>query len=168
MKFTASFVPLVFASLAASTSLFSSSQTILSDDDLKVPGENPLKFCQNSDSYTLTINRVDLTPNPPLPSVPSYALIGGANCDLSGKTLSITAQGNFTAKVCEGASINISVKYGLITLIRQTANLCEQIKNVGMECPLDGIMSLSKDVDLPGIIPSVGDVYYLVPFPRVC
>lgn len=70
MKLTASFLPLVFASLAASTSLFSSGQTILVDDDLNVPGENPLKFCQNPDRYTLTISGVDLTPNPPLPSVP--------------------------------------------------------------------------------------------------
>ncbi|MCJ1422660.1 Phosphatidylglycerol/phosphatidylinositol transfer protein [Sticta canariensis] len=148
MKFTASFLPLVFTSLAASTSLFSGSQTILSDDDLNVPGENPLKFCQNSDRYTLTISGVDLTPNPPLP----------------GKTLNISAQGNFTTEVCNGAFINLSVKYGLITLIRQTADLCEQIKNVGMECPLDGVMSLSKDVDLPSIIPSgsynvLADVY---------
>ena len=63
--------------------------------------------------------------------------------------------------MCDGAFINLSVKYGLITLIRQTADLCEQIKNVGMECPLDGVMSLSKDVDLPSIIPSVSDVTIL-------
>lgn len=75
MKFTATFLPLLVASLAASTSLFSGSQTILADDDLDVPGENPLKFCNNIDKYTLTINYVDLTPNPPVRSVPRIILL---------------------------------------------------------------------------------------------
>lgn len=148
MKFTATFLALLFASLAASTSLFGSSQTILADDDVDVPGKNPLKFCQANDNYLLTIDFVDLTPNPPLP----------------GKTLTIKAAGNFTAEVAEGAYINLSVKYGLITLLRQQADLCEQMKNVDEECPLDGEKVLTKDVELPSRIPPgsysvLADVY---------
>lgn len=75
MKFTATFLALLFASLAASTSLFGSSQTILADDDVDVPGENPLKFCQKNDYYLLTIDFVDLTPNPPSPSAPFISLL---------------------------------------------------------------------------------------------
>lgn len=83
MKFPAAFLPLLFASLTTSTSLFSSSQMILADEDLDVPGENPLKFCQKTDGYSLTINYVDLTPNPPLPSVPPSYLYSLQSAPLS-------------------------------------------------------------------------------------
>ncbi|MCJ1470804.1 Phosphatidylglycerol/phosphatidylinositol transfer protein [Pseudocyphellaria aurata] len=148
MKFTVALLPLLFASVTTSISLFSGSQMILADDGHDVPGKNPLRFCQNEDKYSLTINYVDLSPNPPLP----------------GKTLTIKASGNFTAEVVEGAYINLSVKYGLITLLRQQADLCEQMKNVDEECPLDGEKTLTKDVELPARIPPghysvLADVY---------
>ena len=62
------------ASLAAYTSarfldpqafLGNDAQDISSTDDLKVPGENPLNFCTAPDSWILTIENVDLSPNPP-------------------------------------------------------------------------------------------------------
>lgn len=92
----------------------------------------------------------------------SYSSTNGSNCNLSGKTLTIKAAGNFTAEVVEGAYINLSVKYGLITLLRQQADLCEQMKNVDEECPLDGQKVLTKDVELPSRIPPVSDVGYLI------
>lgn len=50
--------------------------------------------------------------------------------------------------------MKLQVKYGLITIIRQTADLCDTVKNVDLECPLDeGETKLSKDVDLPKQIP---------------
>jgi hypothetical protein len=50
--------------------------------------------------------------------------------------------------------VHLSVKYGLITIIRQTADLCDTVKNVDLECPIKkGEMSLTKDVDLPKQIP---------------
>lgn len=73
----------------------------------------------------------------------------------SGKTLTIEAKGNFTEKVEDGAYINLSVKYGLIRLINQRADLCEQMKNVDEECPLSGEKTITKDVDLPKEIPPV-------------
>lgn len=37
-------------------------------DDLRVPGESPLEFCDaDRDHDLLTIDKVDLSPNPPLP-----------------------------------------------------------------------------------------------------
>ncbi len=74
----------------------------------------------------------------------------------SGKTLTIEAKGNFTEEIEEGAYINLSVKYGLIRLINQRADLCEQMKNVDEECPLSGEKTITKDVDLPKEIPPVG------------
>ena len=73
----------------------------------------------------------------------------------SGKTLTIKAHGNFTEVVEEGAYMNLQVKYGLITLIKQTADLCEQMSNVDEECPLSGEKTITKDVELPTTIPPV-------------
>lgn len=37
------------------------------DGDLKVPGVNPLMYCADPAENLLTIEKVDLSPNPPLP-----------------------------------------------------------------------------------------------------
>ena len=68
MKLTTALLPLFFSSLATSSSLsfFGSDQQVL-DEDFDVPGDNPLKFCGKNDEYILTLNNVDLEPNPPLP-----------------------------------------------------------------------------------------------------
>lgn len=150
MKLTTTLLTLFLSSLATSSSLsfFGSEQQVL-DEDLKVPGDNPLEFCGKSDDFILTINNVDLDPNPPLP----------------GKTLTIEAKGNFTEEVEEGAYLVLVVKYGLIRLINQQADLCEQMKNnVDEECPLIGDKTITKDVNLPKEIPPgrysvLADVY---------
>lgn len=50
--------------------------------------------------------------------------------------------------------MHLSVKYGLITIIRQTADLCDTVKNVDLECPIKkGELALTKDVELPKQIP---------------
>lgn len=52
--------------------------------------------------------------------------------------------------------MSLEVKWGLITLISQTVDLCDELKNVDMECPLEkGAMVLTKQVDLPKQIPPV-------------
>lgn len=74
----------------------------------------------------------------------------------SGKTLTIKAKGNIHQKIDKGAYVLLQVKYGLITLIKQQADLCEQIVNVDLKCPLEeGEMSLVKQVELPSHIPPV-------------
>lgn len=41
-------------------------QSLLGDDDLDVPGNSPLKFCDaDRADDIITIKSVDLTPNPP-------------------------------------------------------------------------------------------------------
>ena len=35
------------------------------DDDLKVPGDNPLYYCEDTKDYILNIDHIDLDPNPP-------------------------------------------------------------------------------------------------------
>lgn len=74
----------------------------------------------------------------------------------SGKTLTIKASGTLSEKIVKGATVNLEVKWGLISLIHQTVDLCDQLKNVDMECPLEaGDMVLTKQVDLPKQIPPV-------------
>jgi len=125
------------ATQAGSSWLTGSSQVALSDD-LKVPGNNPLYYCSAADDDILKIETVDLDPNPPQ----------------AGKELVITAAGNLTQNITDGAKIHLQVKYGLITLINQEADLCDQVKNVDLECPLkEGETQLSKEVALPREIP---------------
>ena len=59
----------------------------------------------------------------------------------------------------------MQVKYGLITLIKQEADLCDQIGNVDLSCPLKkGPMELTKNVQIPAQVPKgkysvTADVY---------
>lgn len=50
--------------------------------------------------------------------------------------------------------MHLQVKYGLITIIKQTADLCNTVKEVDLECPIKkGDMTLTKEVELPKQIP---------------
>jgi len=144
MKFSTTLLPLLYISSAAARSVWLSGSTssqdllALEDDPLKVPGANPLSFCSDASDDILIIERVDLDPNPPE----------------AGKTLSISATGTLTKDIEEGAIVHLQVKYGLITLINQEADLCAQVGEVDLECPLEkGKLTLTKDVDLPSQIP---------------
>ena len=86
-------------------------------------------------------------------------MLANTCCVFSGQTLTIEAKGTLKEEVKKGAYALLEVKYGLITLIRQTVDLCDQIKNVALECPLKkGDMTLTKEVELPKQIPPVSDV----------
>ncbi|KAB8216886.1 Phosphatidylglycerol/phosphatidylinositol transfer protein [Aspergillus novoparasiticus] len=123
---------------ARSLDFFKSSQSPIQEQANSVPGNNPLEYCNDPSGDILDIKQVDLSPNPPLP----------------GKTLVITASGTLHKKIEDGAYVLLEVKYGLITLLRQTADLCEQLVNVDLKCPLGpGDMTLTKQVDLPKQIP---------------
>ncbi|EGR51806.1 uncharacterized protein TRIREDRAFT_45085 [Trichoderma reesei QM6a] len=106
---------------------------------LKVPGENPIEFCDgNRANDLIEIQKVDLAPNPPKP----------------GATLLITATGDVKKTITKGAYVKVTVKYGLIQLLSTTADLCEQLGNVDLTCPLEeGQMTITKSVDLPTAIP---------------
>jgi len=79
--------------------------------------------------------------------------------------LTIQAKGNFTEKIEEGAFVYLTVKWGLVRLIYQKVDLCEQMKEVDKECPIEkGETTITKDVTLPAQIPPgtyhvIADVY---------
>jgi len=122
----------------------------LGNEDNKVPGESPLELCPGEHDHDLVqIESVDLSPNPPK----------------AGKELVINAKGTVKEKIEEGAYVLLTVKYGLIRLISTKADLCEEVGNVDLKCPLEaGEMEVSKKVDLPAEIPPgkytvLADVY---------
>lgn len=156
MKFLSATALLLASPLVAAASLptlFDPSQAPIRAGDYErqnpVNGDNPLEFCEPPSSHLLTIDSVDLSPNPPQP----------------GETLTITASGTFHETITQGAVVNVEVKWGVITLVKQTMDLCEQIENVDLKCPLEkGKMVLTKQVDLPKQIPPgrysvLADVY---------
>jgi len=134
---------------AASLSTFGQDQRPL-DDGLAVPGDSPLEYCTpDRDAELLIIEKVDLSPNPPR----------------AGQPLLITALGQFKDIIEEGAYVQLSVKYGLVRLISMKTDLCEQVKNVDLECPIpEGKQEIKKEVEMPKEIPPgkytvLADVY---------
>ncbi|KAH6635565.1 ML domain-containing protein [Chaetomium sp. MPI-SDFR-AT-0129] len=109
------------------------------EPDLSVPGDNPLSFCDaDREDDFIVIEEVNLSPNPPE----------------AGATLDIIATGTVNERILEGAYVLIEVKYGYIRLVSTKADLCKEIKNVDLECPIEkGKLSITKSVDLPSQIP---------------
>ncbi|KKA31236.1 hypothetical protein TD95_002744 [Thielaviopsis punctulata] len=143
MRFLTTAVALLSAGLTpvSARSLFSgaASHDVVAAGKQKIPGESPLELCdKNHENDVITISHVDLAPNPPL----------------AGKDLVIKATGTVKEDIEEGAYVLLVVKYGLIRLITTKADLCEQVQNVDLSCPIKaGALSLTKTVSLPAEIP---------------
>lgn len=86
-----------------------------------------------------------------------------SNEENSGQKLTIEAVGTLTKDVEKDAYVQLQVKYGLIRLVSTRADLCEQVSNVDMECPIKkGKVTITKDVELPKEIPPVSVLILLV------
>ncbi|KAH8889675.1 hypothetical protein GQ53DRAFT_188086 [Thozetella sp. PMI_491] len=137
------FTPTLLAALAVGANSLglwgADDQSIILDDELDVPGKSPLKFCEAARSDDLIeIKSVDLSPNPPE----------------AGQELIITATGKVKEQIEQGSFVNLQVKYGYIRLVNMKADLCDQIGNVDLECPIkEGILTITKSVELPKEIP---------------
>lgn len=80
----------------------------------------------------------------------------GTNRANRGESLTIDVVGTLLEDVEEGAYVILQVKYGLIRLVNTQADLCEQVTNVDLKCPIKkGKTTISKDVQLPKEIPPV-------------
>ena len=67
MQLTTLFLAALSASsISASPSWLTGSQAALKEE-FKVPGDNPLYFCDDPADNILDIEKVDLSPNPPKP-----------------------------------------------------------------------------------------------------
>lgn len=68
----------------------------------------------------------------------------------------VAASGEVKKTIEAGAYLNLTVKYGIVTLLKQTADLCEQMGEVDIECPVEpGKVVFTKTVELPQQIPPV-------------
>jgi hypothetical protein len=104
----------------------------------KVPGDSPLEHCGDTSNDVLTIDKVNLIPNPPVP----------------GQSLTIEASGTLHDVITKGAQVDVIVKYGYITLIKETLDVCDHVNEVDLECPIDsGKLVLTKVVDIPKQVP---------------
>jgi hypothetical protein len=55
----------------------------------------------------------------------------------------------------------LQVKYGLIRLVNTKADLCEQVKNVDLDCPIKkGKTTIKKDVEIPAEVPPVREMIF--------
>lgn len=65
----------LFATFAAASNLFQQLASAATDvrvsDGSKVPGESPLEYCGDTRDDILDLEKIDLTPNPPIPYVSS-------------------------------------------------------------------------------------------------
>ncbi|EFY94139.1 ML domain protein [Metarhizium robertsii] len=140
MRFSVAALSTLLAPSAALSLFNSESQrAITSNDDLKIPGESPLEHCSDrkAEGY-VEIKSVDLAPNPPS----------------AGQDLVIKAEGTVKKTIEEGAYIDLTVKYGLIRLLKTKADLCEQMGEVDLKCPVEpGDRVITKTVQLPKEIP---------------
>ena len=68
----------------------------------------------------------------------------------------IRATGTVKETIEDGAYVNLDVRYGYIKLISTQADLCKEIKNVELTCPIEkGKIEIFKTIDLPKEIPPV-------------
>ncbi|KAG0134426.1 putative Phosphatidylglycerol/phosphatidylinositol transfer protein [Tuber indicum] len=105
----------------------------------EIPGENPLKYCHEAHSRDIfTIEKINLTPNRPI----------------RGKRLTIQVVVALKEMISQGAHVDVSVKYGLITLMKHSLNICDHVHELGLECPINqGKLTLTKVIDVPKFIP---------------
>ncbi|OLN97478.1 Phosphatidylglycerol/phosphatidylinositol transfer protein [Colletotrichum chlorophyti] len=161
MRFATAVIAFLSVGLApaGASVLVQRDQSVIINDDLKVPGDSPLQLCEKDHGKDIvTIDSVDLNPNPPQ----------------AGQELVIKASGTVKENIEKGAYVLLQVKYGLIRLISTKADLCEQIENVDLECPIEkGKLTITKSVELPNEIPPgkytvFADVYTADDVPITC
>lgn len=113
-------------------------QTFPGQDERPVPGNSPIIQCDASTPQILDLQRVVIDPNPPA----------------KGQNLTFVASGYLSQDILDGAYVDIDVRYGYIRLIHQTYDLCEEVTNVDLECPIKkGQQVISKEVEIPNEVP---------------
>lgn len=135
-------LPFVISQALAASVFAADEQSPLKSNNLPgdkpVPGNSPVAICDVTEKQLLTIDLVDLSPNPPQ----------------RGVNLTVEAIGHLFTEVEEGAYVDVDVRYGYIKLISQTYDLCSEVGEVDLECPLKaGEYKLSKTVEIPDQVP---------------
>ena len=99
--------------------------------------ENTITFCSTPDDIFVP-GLVTLIPNPPQ----------------RGNRLEFFVNGTFKEDIIQGSIARVKVKLGFIQLLDREYDLCQEIKQVGKECPLEkGLFELRSIVDIPREVP---------------
>ncbi|KAF3989169.1 hypothetical protein FT663_03616 [Candidozyma haemuli var. vulneris] len=108
------------------------------DDERPIPGNSPIIQCDAQTPQLLDLQKVVIDPNPPA----------------KGQNLTFVAEGVLKQAVTDGAYVEVDVRYGFIRLIHQTYDLCDEVHNVDLECPIKkGAQTISKSVAIPEEVP---------------
>ncbi|CAR22154.1 Phosphatidylglycerol/phosphatidylinositol transfer protein [Lachancea thermotolerans] len=106
-----------------------------------IPGDSPLEQCDADDKQLLTIQLVNLLPNPPV----------------RGENVTVSAAGHVKETIKEGAYVDVEVRLGYIKLLTQTYDLCEELEKNdvgGLKCPIaPGDYKIDKTVEIPQEVP---------------
>lgn len=110
-----------------------------------VPGDSPVAICDTEETQILELTSLVISPNPPV----------------KGENLTVSGVGFLSADVTEGAYVEVDVRYGYIKLLHQTFDLCEEMGEVDLECPLEkGVHQITKSVEIPAEVPPGKYVVY--------
>lgn len=103
-----------------------------------VPGNAPIVQCEALNAQILDLQEVIIDPSPPV----------------KGQNLTFSATGFLSEDIEDGAYVDVDVRFGFIRLIHQTYDLCEQVENVDLECPIKkGKQVITKLVEIPAEVP---------------
>ncbi|CAE6412853.1 unnamed protein product [Rhizoctonia solani] len=135
------------ALLAASVSPLAASALSFTRPDLVLNGESPI-FTQSRWSWTdcgspsdlAHIKAIEVTPDPPKP----------------GQDLTVKLIATSDKEITEGAYADVTVKLGLIKLLKKQFDICEEARsaNATIQCPVEkGEHTVVQTVALPKEIP---------------
>lgn len=112
--------------------------TFPNPNERPIPGNAPIVQCEAIEPQILDLKEVIIDPSPPA----------------RGKNLTFSATGFLTEDIEDGAYVEVDVRFGFIRLIHQTYDLCEQVQNVDLECPIKkGEQVITKEVAIPAEVP---------------
>ena len=75
-------------------------------------------------------------------------------CTYRGKKLTVEASGTLLKDVEAGSKLYLTVKYNSATILKEEADLCAQLPNVDLSCPLKkGPFDVAKEVQITSQVP---------------
>lgn len=112
--------------------------TFPGQDDKPVPGDSGIVQCQILEEQILSLESVEIAPNPPI----------------RGENLTFVAKGTLSKDIVDGAYAEVDVRYGFIKLLHETYDVCEEITKVDLDCPIEsGKQVITKTVEIPYEVP---------------
>lgn len=108
----------------------------IQSEDLATPVSTYQVCSSNSAIFNLTLG--SFSPNP----------------IKKGQELNLHIIGQLSEDITKGSKVQVSIKYGFVTLIDSSYDLCDLVGKYGTVCPVPGgAFNVEKSVEIPGIAP---------------